>query len=278
MMTDVELPGGFKHWSRVLGGFLKMDFVQAIAYPLGFAMAQLTALVPVLIYFFINELLGEPPATVGSDYFTFVVVGLAGFAILGGGLRGFGQRLESALYHGQFEMLLVEPIKWRVLPFAMAQWSLVQGTILGLIVLLAGGLLGAQYTFSRIGAALVVVVLAMIASMTVGSLSASLLLLAKRSNAVLTLYTLAASVLSGVYFPPELLPDWARLFAWVIPHTYAINSLRGVLMESPPEGVLSVSASIIALVVFNLVALPIAVWLFGKSLEEGRKMGMLGAY
>jgi ABC-2 type transport system permease protein len=275
---DPQLPTGLGHWIRVFGGFIRMDFVQAISYPLAFVMSQLTSLAPVIIYFFVAELLTDTPATVGGDYFTYVVIGLAGFGILGGGLRGFGSKLELSLQYGQFEALLIEPIKWRLLPFAMAQWSLIMGTVHGLIVLIAGGFLGAEYSLSGILPAALIVFLAMAASVAIGSLAASLLLLAKKSQTVLTLYTLAASVLSGVFFPIDLLPDSVRMFSWIIPHTYAINSLRGVLMEQPPEGAISLSASVVALSVFNIVVFPLAIWLFGKSLEEGRKMGMLGSY
>lgn len=277
-MIETDFPHGLRHWMRVFGGFLRLDFIQAISYPLSFAMSQVAVLVPVIIYFFVAQLLVRPPSSVGGDYFTYVVIGLAGFGILGGGLRGFGSRLELALQQGQFEAMLIEPIKWRLLPFAMTQWSLILGTILGLIVLAFGGLLGAEYALAGIPSAMAIVALAMVASVAIGALSASLLLLAKRSRNVLALYTLAASILSGVFFPVEMLPEAVQKLSWVIPHTYAINALRGVLMAEPPQDAMSLTASLIALLIFNVIVFPLAIWLFGRSLEEGRKYGMLGSY
>lgn len=277
-MIETDFPRGLRHWMRVFGGFLRLDFIQAISYPLSFAMSQVAVLVPVIIYFFVAQLLVRPPSSVGGDYFTYVVIGLAGFGILGGGLRGFGSRLELALQQGQFEAMLIEPIKWRLLPFAMTQWSLILGTILGLIVLAFGGLLGAEYALAGIPSAMAIVALAMVASVAIGALSASLLLLAKRSRNVLALYTLAASILSGVFFPVEMLPEAVQKLSWVIPHTYAINALRGVLMAEPPQDAMSLTTSLIALLIFNVIVFPLAIWLFGRSLEEGRKYGMLGSY
>lgn len=277
-MIETDFPHGLRHWMRVFGGFLKLDFIQAITYPLAFGMSQIAVLVPVVIYYFVAQLLVRPPSTVGGDYFTYVVIGLAGFGILGGGLRGFGARLELALQQGQFEAMLIEPIKWRLLPFAMTQWSLILGTILGLVVLAFGGLLGAEYELSGIPSGMLIVAMAMVASIAIGALSASLLLLAKRSRTVLALYTLAASILSGVFFPIEMLPEAVQKLSWVIPHTYAINALRGVLMAEPPQNAMSLSTSLIALLVFNVIVFPLAIWLFGRSLEEGRKYGMLGSY
>ena len=167
-MIETDFPHGLRHWMRVFGGFLRLDFIQAISYPLSFAMSQVAVLVPVTIYYFVAQLLVRPPSTVGGDYFTYVVIGLAGFGILGGGLRGFGSRLELALQQGQFEAMLIEPIKWRLLPFAMTQWSLILGTILGLIVLAFGGLLGAEYELSGIPSATAIVALAMVASVAIG--------------------------------------------------------------------------------------------------------------
>lgn len=265
-----------RRFGRVFFGFLKMDFMQATSYPLAFAMAQVSTLVPLVVYFFVARLV--PSTSQTGDYFTYVVVGLFGFTVLSGGLRGFGVQLELSMQYGQFEALLIEPIRWRLLPFAMVQWSLVQGLILGITVLFAGGLFGAEYRLAGLIQTIPLLTLALLASLSVGALSASLLLLAKRSQTVLTLYTLAASVLAGVYFPVALLPQWARLLSLGIPHTYAVEAFRGVLMENPPPLQFTLGQALVALVAFNVLVLPISVWLFGRSLEEGRRQGMLGTY
>src|SRR5690606_10940503 len=110
-------------------------------------------------------------------------------------------------------------------------------------------------------------------------LGASVKVLSKRSDPVLALYTIAASILSGAFYPVELLPGWLQAISWTIPHTYVMQALRRLLM--PQGDVLpgpDTSVAIVALIVFCAVAYPIALWTFGKALEYGRKIGALSGY
>ncbi len=89
---------------------------------------------------------------------------------------------------------------------------------------------------------------------------------------------MAASLLAGSLFSVNQLPAWLRMFSWAIPHTYVINATRQVLMADPGSFVMPFSTAAIALTVFNLVVFSVGLWLFSRSLEYGRKMGMLSGY
>ena len=119
----------------------------------------------------------------------------------------------------------------------------------------------------------------MLASLAIGVLSGSVVVLAKRGDPVLTLYTIAASLLSGALFPVELLPAWLRWLSWLLPQTYVISALRHLLM---PQGELlpgaSIGQAVLGLSVFVLIGLPLALWVFGRAMEAGRRMGVLSGY
>jgi len=264
--------------TRVMYAFARRDFIEAVNYPMAFVMTQVLALAPVAVYYFVSQLVPSLPGNENSDYFTFVVVGLAAFHILSGALQGFGGQLEVALQYGHLETYLVQPIRWRLLPYAMVQWRAFTGVVVGVMALFGGWALGADLDAKGLPIAFVILGLGMVASVAIGTVSASLLLLAKKSQTVLTLYLLAASLLSGVYFPLELLPNLLRPLSWLIPHTYVIGAVRHAVMAEAPQGLLPEHATIFALAGFNLLILPIGIWLFGKSLAQGRKFGMLGSY
>jgi ABC-type polysaccharide/polyol phosphate export permease len=114
--------------------------------------------------------------------------------------------------------------------------------------------------------------------MAVGILSASLMVLAKRSQPVLTLYGLAASLLAGALFSVDQLPPFLQALSLAIPHTYVINAARTVLMEDPGTFTMSFSTAAIALTVFNLVVFTSGLWLLHRSMQYARKMGMLSGY
>jgi ABC-2 type transport system permease protein len=263
--------------SSVSAAFIRMDSVEDISYPLSMLLGELGTIVPVFIYFFVAQLVGDSPE-VGGDYFTFAVIGMSVSTILQAALSGFGGSLQRAQNRGTFETLLVEPVSWMYLPFAMNLWRVILGLFGGTLVFFVGLTLGANYVWSGIPAFLLLIVLGILASMAIGILSASLMVLAKRSQPVLTLYGLAASLLAGALFSVDQLPPFLQALSLAIPHTYVINAARTLLMEDPGTFTMSFRTAAIALTVFNLVVFTSGLWLLNRSMQYARKMGMLSGY
>jgi ABC-2 type transport system permease protein len=224
----------------------------------------------------VGELVNDP--RVGNDYFTFAAIGVAVTGILQASLSGFGISLQRAQGRGQFETLLVEPVQWVYLPFAMNLWRAGLGFINGLLILTVAGLLGAAYNFEGVPPFLVLVLLGMLASMAVGIMAASVMVVAKRSQPILTLYGLASSLLAGAVFSVDQLPGLLRPLSWVIPQTYVINGARYVLMDDPGTFIMPFGDAVLALVVFNAVMLSFGLWLFMRAVRFARETGILGGY
>jgi len=269
----------FRRGWQVAWAFIQVDLIDATNYPLAIVMKGLSAFVPIVTFKFVAELMGDDGPEVAFDYYTFVVIGLVAMSLLAATLNSFGTALLRLVTQGQLEMYLVEPVPWRMLPFLMLPWpGIVAISTAGIMIALSIPL-GANYVVSAIPAAVVIVVLGLAATLAVGILGASVRVISKRADPVLSLYTVAASILSGAFFPVEQLPSWLRTLSWLIPHTYVIQALRRVLM---PEGEVlggpTAGQAMIALVVFAAILYPIAMWMFGRTLEFGRKIGALSGY
>jgi len=265
--------------ARTAGAFLHLGFSTAAKYPLGFMTQQLAALAPVIIYFFVAKLVDSQGRGVGGDYFSYVILGVIGMNFLNAGLRALSNQLDLAISRGWFEAVLVEPISWRALPFLMAQWPVANALFASLIMGLLGLLLGAAISLSSWWLAAVFVVLGVVAGLAVGVLAGSLKVLAKRGDPILAFYSLLALVFSGVYFPLSTLPSWSRGVSYFIPHTYVISGFRRALMENSRDlGGPSTATSIAALIALNMVLLPLTVWVFGRAMEYGRRLGVLSGY
>ncbi len=265
--------------ARVMGAFTAIGFRTATAYPANFAITQVQPLFQVLVFFFVAKLVTRSGPAVGGDYFTFVVLGWAGIQMLQSGLTAFSSEVNTAVQQGRFEMLLVEPIRWRLLPFGLVQWPIIQKSAAVAILLLVSTLLGADFLLSGLPAAIFVLILGVLASLAIGILSGAVVVLAKRGDPVMTVYTIAASLLSGALFPVELLPSWLQGLSWLLPQTYVIAALRRVFM---PEGAqlpgASLEQALLGLGVFILIGLPVSLWIFGRAMESGRRLGVLSGY
>ncbi len=264
---------------RVSGAFLRMDWLITRSYPMAFVVLQLQSLVPFVIYYFIARLVGTHSPNVGGDYYTFVVLGMIGTQFITAGLLGLGSALVRAVQEGRFEMLLIEPVKWRLLPFTLIQWPIVLQAASSLVAVGAAALLGAHFRLAGLPAALIVLALGTGAGVGISVLAASIRVLAKQGDPVLGLYVILAQIFSGVYFPVHSLPPLVRPIAVLLPNTYVIDSLRRLMM---PNGAHlqgpTMHASLIVLAMFNIAVFPLAIWLFGRSMQYGRKMGVLAGY
>ncbi len=275
-MTLQKAPKG-PGWRRTSAAFLRVDVIEEINYPLTLAMSLLGIVVPLIPFFFISELVGGSEQ-VGGDYLTFTVIGLAMTAVMTGAMSGFGTSLQNAFQRGTMEVFLVQPVPWTTLPVAMNQWTAMFGVLSGVLILVVGALFGANYVSSGLPETILIGALGIIASTAIGILSAAVLLLTLKSAPVLRLYSFAASLLAGSIFSVDQLPQWAQYLSFLLPHTYVINATRTALMEDPGTFVMAPRTAVIWLVVFDVVFLTLGFWVFRRTLEYSRKMGLLGGY
>ncbi len=259
-----------------IAAFLRMDVVEEISYPATFAMTLLKTVVPLFLYYFIGQLVSD--ARVGGDYLTFVTIGLAVSAILQGAMAGFGGSLQRGFMRGYLETLLVEPVPWTFLPIAMNLWQMILALFTGAVIMVLGLFLGANFLVEGLPEATLLIVLGVLACTAIGVLSASVLMLTLKSQPILIVYTLAASILAGSVFSVSQLPPLLRAVSYLIPHTYVINGIRTVLTDDPGSFHVSMGEAVIALVAFNVVVFPLGVWAFRRSLEFARRMGLLSGY
>lgn len=265
--------------AQVSFAFLSLGFSTAIKYPLGFVSEQLRVLGPVVVYFFVAGFADADGPDVGGDYFTFVMVGLVAMQTLNAGLRALTNQIDLAVGRGWFEMILIEPIRWSLLPFAMAQWPILNAMVAAGVVSLVALLLGATIDPGGIAAAIGVAALGVAVGLAIGALASSVKVLAKKGDPLLTFYSLGALVLSGVFFPIEQLPSGLRWASYLFVHSYVVSGMRHALLPVK-EGLTGPSAgtSVVVLGLATLVLTPLAIWAFGRSMEFGRRMGLLAGY
>jgi ABC-2 type transport system permease protein len=257
--------------------FFRVTVIEELNYPATFVMRLFAIVTPLIPFFFISELVGDSPR-VGGDYLTFSVIGLSMTALMSGAMVGFGTTLQRAFQRGTLETFLVEPIPWSTLPLAMNQWQVLLGIVYSIILMGAGTLLGADINVSGIPATILIAILGITSALSLGIISAAVLLLTLKSTPVLRVYDIAASLLAGSIFSVSQLPEWAQWLSILLPHTYVINGARTALMDDPGTFVMPLRTAVIALLIFDIIAFPFGIWLWNKTLGFSRKLGHLGGY
>jgi ABC-2 type transport system permease protein len=259
-------------WRKSLdtcAAYVRIDLVEERMFPATTILRYAAVVFPVLLYFFQGTFLNA------RDTFVFMLLGASVTTGFQDSLTALTQRLQFAQERGTLETYLVEPVPWALIPIAMNIWRTVTGTIMACFMVGFGCLLGARIEWRSIPLALLVFLVGIAACNAIGTLAASFIVLFKRGEPIIMLYSLAAAVLGGTLFPISVLPSWIRWVSYLVPHSYVISAERQLLMAHPPAGGLSPLASIGILIGFCVVVFTVGLIVFDRSLKLARRLGIL---
>jgi ABC-type uncharacterized transport system permease subunit len=170
-----------------------------------------------------------------AEYAGFLAVGTVMSAILGASLSGPYRSLSMDYWTGRLEAVLLSPSPLGLAVLGDVVWQYVLALQNALMLAGVGWLFGAQLQATPAGAALalLVLVLAAIGVLGYGLISASMFMLINAkgwSDPVGWAVGLLASLATGVYFPITLLPAPLQTAAQALPHTYAIDAARRLVL------------------------------------------------
>lgn len=80
-------------------------------------------------------------------------------------------------------------------------------------------------------------------------------------------------LVSGVYYPIEVLPGWMQVLSHLSPATYAIDGVRRGLIDGTP--VTALAGDIWPLVAMGIVLIPTGLWAFGRAERYAKRTGKL---
>ncbi len=259
--------------------FFRIGYLDARAYPMSNVINLFGHLTNVFLYFFVAKLVPADQVGVAGNYFEYAVVGVLVLRTLGAGLEEFGLFIQRTIDQGQMELYIAQPMRWTALPFAWFQWPLAMRMIGAGATVMVAMAMGADFRFDRWLIALVVLALGVAATHAIGIIAASVRILSKRRDPVLFVYSVAASVFSGLFVPVSLLPRPLQLLSWLTPHTFAVDALRLLVLDDAEDSArVTIGQAMFALTAFCLVAYALGLFLFIRSLRFAREHGLIGAY
>ncbi len=267
-------------FSRALA-FLKRDLLTAWSYRLQFMAQSGGIFCTTLIFFFMGKLITpqQSPQLLqyGSDYFAFSLVGLAFADYLMVSVNGFADEIRRGQLQGTLEALLTAPVP----PLAILLYSSLSSflfTTLRVLLYLGLGIFFFDMRWQLQSPALFlgVFLLTVLSFWGLGLLSAAFVILFKQTSPIHWALGPLAGLLGGVMFPVQLLPDWLRWFADLLPITWALEALRQVLLNGAVFS--QVKTECMALGVFAVIFLFCGIIAFRYGLRHAQKEGSLLHY
>ena len=80
-------------------------------------------------------------------------------------------------------------------------------------------------------------------------------------------------VVSGVYYPVSVLPEWMQWIAKISPATYALDGIRAAILDGDPLSALW--GDIWPLLLIGVVSIPLGLWVFERGEQYAKRHGKL---
>ena len=122
--------------------------------------------------------------------------------------------------------------------------------------------------------ALVFVLLGSFSIVGIGMMAAILPLLYVERGAQMTFVLQSCLLLvSGVYYPVSVLPEWMQVLSKLSPATYVLDGVRAGLLDGTPVSALMYD--VVPLIIMGIVLIPTGLWAFGRAERYAKRTGKL---
>ena len=258
--------------------FFERDLRIASTYRSPFVMEIFEALFGAAMFYYVARFVDSPQLREtlpqGTSYFAYTLIGFTFFDYLHAAMDSFDRSLQEARDTGTLEPLLVTQVPLPVVIAGSAVYPFVATTVRIGVYLAWGALLfGLPLRSANWPTVILVLIAALLAFSGIGVLSAAYLLLFKRGNPGKWLLLSITSVSGGMLFPVSILPEWLQFLARLNPFTYALDSLRGALLDG--AGVVQLVRPLSILLLFAAILLPVSIGLFSWALRRTKINGTL---
>lgn len=210
----------------------------------------------------------------GTDYASFVVLGVAAHSVASAGLGCFRAAVRREQLQGTLELLLTSGLPEPLI--------VVLSGLGELVVVAAGGAAFLAAAAGAFGVSLDIAPAAVPAAALyglfmsgLGLASAGAILITKEGEPVSWVFGSLSGLLGGVYFPVDLLPPWLSRISGILPTTHALSLIRPV---APMGAAPASSAALAHLSLSAAASLGLGFLALRWGLRSARTRGTLGQY
>jgi ABC-2 type transport system permease protein len=206
---------------------------------------------------------------------TFLLIGAVIWAYLGIIFEFMTETVAWERWEGTIEYTFMAPLGRFTHLAGMGAYSVLYGLIR------AAGLFAVVGLFFDLSmpdadfvTAVVVLLAASVSFIGIGMMTAVLPLISPEKGAQLGFVAQGVLlVVSGVYYPVDVLPGWMQTIAAVSPATYALDGVRRAIMEG--DGITTMGHDLATLAVIGIVCVPAGLALFSAGERYAKRNGKL---
>jgi len=233
------------------------------------------SVVQALSILYIGAAEGAGATARGRTLILYLAIGALVWSYLSTVFEAISETITWERWEGTIEYTLMAPVS-RVTHLVGSSIFSVTYSLLRTVLILAilGLFFHIDLSHANPLSSLVVVVLSSFSFMGIGIMAATLPLLYTERGAQMT-YVISSGLLliSGVYYPVSVLPNWMQILSVVSPANYALQAIRAAVMQGAGLG--SIWPSLWPLVVIGGVTIPLGFAVFLRAERFAKRTGRL---
>jgi ABC-2 type transport system permease protein len=204
---------------------------------------------------------------------TQLLVGAVIWAFLGIIFEFVTETVAWERWEGTIEYTFMAPISRSMHLFGMGAFAVLYGLIRATILFfVVAAFIGIHMPEANFGAALALLAIASFSFLGIGMMTSVLPLISPEKGAQLGFVAQGMMlVVSGVYYPVSVMPEWMQWIAKISPATYALRGDR----DSIVDGVGLAWANVWPLLLIAAVAIPMGLAIFAAGERYAKKHGKL---
>ena len=206
---------------------------------------------------------------------TFLLIGAVIWAYLGIIFEFMTETVAWERWEGTIEYTFMAPLGRFTHLAGMGAYSVLYGLIRAVGLFLVVGLFfDLSMPDADFLAALVVLLVASVSFIGIGMMTAVLPLISPEKGAQLGFVAQGVLlVVSGVYYPVDVLPGWMEKIAAISPATYALDGVRRAILDG--DGLGTMGPDLLKLAVIGAACIPIGLGLFSAGERYAKRNGKL---
>jgi ABC-2 type transport system permease protein len=206
---------------------------------------------------------------------TILLVGAVVWAYLGIIFEILTETVAWERWEGTIEYTFMAPLSRPIHLFGMGLFAIVYGVVRAILLFaVVAFFFDLDLSHANFVAALVVLVIASIPFIGIGMMTAVLPLISPEKGTQLGFIAQGILlVVSGVYYPVDVLPEWMQWLATISPATYALDGMRDAIVEGQGLGLMG--DEIWPLIVSGIVSIPLGLEVFRRGERYAKRHGKL---
>jgi ABC-2 type transport system permease protein len=211
-----------------------------------------------------------------GDYMSYILIGTVLTNFIMTVFWGMGYALKEDMDAGVLESNWLTPVSRLLILVGRTLTSMLTTTIMSTVMLIIGALLFGFHPTGNTFAALLTAIPMLAGLYGFGFAFAGIVLLMREANTMVDVGSFLVQGFSGTNFPVKSLPYWLIPVSLMLPLTYGLDAVRGILLKT--RTLFPIHVEIIILIVFMFVMLWLGGWFFYRVERRVRTLGTLGQH